>query len=1067
MDDLFKPIKTARKVQHNIDKLETLSLSGTPASQPASSKSKISIIGSDSEEPSGVTSEPFSLRPSGNSLQSSSSAYSSYEKHKRYDSTAFLQKSYLKENAPASLPDDAREILKSQPDNGDLAAVLQYLQYGIDGKHDFDVRLPSPKASQIVNILVTVTIPDQWLRLRGASLPKSDDQLKKSLLACLNSVAGIGALLMQIRRLSSVSSDQKNPFLEDAVSVLSTVLAGSQVLSIFLRDAITLFKTEIQRRVFWQEVTTLLAGSKVFATMAQVFATTRSLRDQNTSTWLGDGPEYSRWLSRNISTAATSLNASIPSDNQKLNMLCPVLKRGLSLGYRDPLVTELYTSLLLGKSVLWTTVHDLVQSLPTYDQTGLFDIILRDLASKFLRDSPGVVQEKDVLLKNATVIGGVSAMITGLVQNNSLLEAHVLQRLTSTSGEYSGLGLDTRRAVIATLASSQEKLGELLDKSLEHFGNKLQIQHEPILQQESTAQTILLAIGYLNHVNHESAKQISSSTTFLRMVSNRLSASVPRARFLGMIVAVAMSRLVDEPDKVMNFGVEEMEGEEARRWLELVSIRDRVGELDDLPKEPVEPEKQQPVESTLRYVRQKRVPVQSQPQSSKIIAIEEVSHSDQDVDVDEDPDLRPYALPDSDPSDSDEDPTLVHRDKPTVPVYITSLIKQLNIPDDPSTIELALKAAPSLIRRKANFGDELSSNILQLASSLLNLREGMSKEEMQQMRLEALIACLVSKPGVMGPWIASMYFEGDFSIAQRAALLTAMALGAREIAGIDDEIERPSTTSNLADSSFPSSRLPSHLEETYSVNASPLDTLSINLSHRTLQPMALSAADKITGPNVLKIRTFSSRMAVAAKEAAKIEARSKRIPKELHKFLAESMCLPFCSRLALLLSSLISSPYLASSTLLHPSLLKLSLQTLIVLTSTIGPNALQLPPLTRETLLLLTTLHTIPSLAHDPIVLPTILHLLLTLLDLNIEAGSTAEERLVTDFGPMIAELVSWAAALGDRASIPEIRDDPSVGMAMPWPVLVAGIQVKWQEVGRKFQGRMLGLIAGTEFDSF
>ncbi len=84
-----------------------------------------------------------------------------------------------------------------------------------------------------------------------------------------------------------------------------------------------------------------------------------------------------------------------------------------------------------------------------------------------------------------------------------------------------------------------------------------------------------------------------------------------------------------------------------------------------------------------------------------------------------------------------------------------------------------------------------------------------------------------------------------------------------------------------------------------------------------------------------------------------------------------------------------------------------------------------------------------------------------------MEAGSTAEERLVTDFGPMIAELVSWAAGLGERVSIPEVHGEEGLGMATPWPVLVAGVQVKWQEVGRKFQGRMLGLMATTDFDSF
>lgn len=531
-----------------------------------------------------------------------------------------------------------------------------------------------------------------------------------------------------------------------------------------------------------------------------------------------------------------------------------------------------------------------------------------------------------------------------------------------------------------------------------------------------------------------------------------------------MLVGVAISRLVDKPDKAMNFGVEEMEGDEAQRWMALVHLTDTVGDLDDLQKATGMSDEATTSPQTSKTIRKKRVPA-SQPQTSKIIAIEELSDSDNAAE--EDPDLRPYARPDSDPEDSEDDPTLINRNKPSPPVYISSLIKQLNSSDDPSTVELALKTAPSLIRRKANFGDELSSNVIQLCSSLLNLQDGMSNPDMQQLRLDALIASLVSTPELVGPWIGSMYLEGDFSISQRAVLLTAIGLGAREIAGMDDDMEQPTVTEKRGDPSFPSRRLPPQLESIYTSPESPINALSTSLSHRTLQPMALEAAEKITGPNILKVRTFSSRMAVAAKTAAKREARSKRIPKDLHKLLSEAIYLPLCSRMTLFLSAVSTAPYLANSTLLHPSMLKLHLQTLIVLLSTIGPNALQLPTLTRETLLLLTALHTLPALAHDPVVLPAMLHLLLTMLDLNVEAGSTSEERLVTDFGPMIAELVSWATSLGDRVSIPEVDSDPGLGMALPWPVLVAGIQVKWQEVGRKFQGRMLGLMAGTDFDSF
>ncbi|ETI25851.1 hypothetical protein G647_02628 [Cladophialophora carrionii CBS 160.54] len=1077
MEDLFQPIKTTRKVQANIDRFETLSLKDpTTSHHPASTKSKVSIVdlGSEGSDAAGQNS---SYRPSHDSSLTSASTDSRQSSHKRQASAAFIQKSYLERPPPPSLPDDAREILKGQPEVEDLAAVLQYLQYGIAGKHDFNVHVPSPKASQIINVLVTATIPDLWAPLQQKRLSRNHANLKANLLSSLTSVAGLGALLMQVKRLSASSTGRQNPLLVDTISVLSSILAGTQILSRLLHDALTLLSAEAQRRAFWQEVVALLAGSKVLSTMSQVFATQQDLEGLAPAPkWLGDGLEYSKWLAKNISAVAVT---TLPSTHpQQTKLLSQVLKRSLSLGYRDTLITELYTSLLLGNRALWTPMHKLMETLSSYDQRAIFDTILRDLARKFLQTGGEAVRDRESLMRNASTVSGVAAMVKGLTQNNVLLEEHVVYWLTSTSGEYAGLGLDTRRAVTATLATSQDKLGRVLEKAMETFGNKVQIQHDAILQQESTAQTILLAVGYLGRLDKNALRRISSSGTFIRMVSNRLSASVPRARFLGMIVAVAVSRLVDKPDKVMNFGIEELESAEAHGWLDLVHIQDEVGSIEDLPAAAPEPVKKRILQPSSKPVKRERLSTAHFPTTSKIIAIEELSDSDKagsgieegGKEDEEDADLRSYAPPDSDPEDSDDDPTLVNRNKPTAPVYITSLVKQLNASDDLPAMELALKTAPSLIRRKANFGDELSSNILPLASTLLNLQEITSMEDTSRLRLEALVACLVSKPAIMGPWMASTYFEGDLSLSTRSALLAAVALGAREFAGItDDDTEEitAASASTTNEGSFPSKRLPPHLEQAYSSAVQPIDSISKTLSYRTLQPMALEAADKLTGPDILKVRTFSSRMQVAARTAVRQESRSKRIPKDLHRLLAESMYLPLCSRLTLLLSAVSASPYLANSALLHPSLLKLSVQTLTILLATIGPHALQLPTLTRESLLLLTALHTLPTLAHDPIVLPPILHLLLTLLDLNVEAGASAEERLVTDFGPMIAELVSWAAGLGDRVSIPEVHDDPGLGMAMPWPVLVAGIQVKWQELGRKFQGRMFGLMASTEFDSF
>ena len=149
-------------------------------------------------------------------------------------------------------------------------------------------------------------------------------------------------------------------------------------------------------------------------------------------------------------------------------------------------------------------------------------------------------------------------------------------------------------------------------------------------------------------------------------------------------------------------------------------------------------------------------------------------------------------------------------------------------------------------------------------------------------------------------------------------------------------------------------------------------------------------------------------------------------------------------------------------------MVKMLLQTLILILHTLGPvgASLHLPTLTRETVSLLMSLYTLPGLSTDPVVLPAMLHLLLVLVDITIEAGTTAQERLITEYGNQVAELVGWAGKLDERVSVPDVNVDGKRGGGMSWSVLAAGIQVKWFEMGKRFQGRMLSLMGG-EFDGF
>ena len=166
-----------------------------------------------------------------------------------------------------------------------------------------------------------------------------------------------------------------------------------------------------------------------------------------------------------------------------------------------------------------------------------------------------------------------------------------------------------------------------------------------------------------------------------------------------------------------------------------------------------------------------------------------------------------------------------------------------------------------------------------------------------------MIAILVAQPMEMGLWYSRSYFSGDYSVSQRAMMLTTLGLGARELAGYADAntslVKSGSTRNN--EQSFPSKQLPPKLHKLYAPEE-PLTTTSNQLQASLLQPMALKAADALSGPNVLKTRTFSSRMEVEKK-------RTRAIPNALAKVVADGFFFPLTGRFQAILHSMyFSSP---------------------------------------------------------------------------------------------------------------------------------------------------------------
>ncbi|MCJ1465899.1 telomere binding protein [Pseudocyphellaria aurata] len=901
-------------------------------------------------------------------------------------------------------PEDALEALKSKPDSDLLTKALRWLDRSAANIDGFNIKIPGPKAAQIIFVLVVEIVPDYWRSLNG-KVTSIQFKQKKSLFRCLCNVAGIGAITARLRVFLDLKDDPqingqssisvKSQGLEILLDVLETLLDGSAFVSRIWIDMNSYITNASQRALLWKEFIAIVAGGRLLSHAAEAFHfINKSTSDASEGRWLGNGSQYCSWLGENIAHILMSSQKERAEDWKALALL---VNRALKLGYTDQLVEATCSSFILGEDHLLTNSVNLVQNLGVHEQRSFLHSLLRILSKRHLENTSGghpYEKQQD----NKKALGGTAALISKLVQDSEVLQDGLVDWLTGVSGDAVGQDFNVRRAVVAALAHDQARILHVLNKSLELFGDKLSIRHTPMLHQEVNTQVLLMVAGIIHRNDAQKLSTMARSSLYLSAISNRLAASSTRASLLGMIVGTAISELVDSREKRMNFSTEEVNSTEGQWYRSLTQLTDPVGTISDL-KPSASSSSGVSSSSSRNWSKSDETSKISTKtgSTSKIISIEELDNSES-----EDEDLVRYEKPDSDPSDSEEDATLVQRNRPVAPVYIRDLIAGLRDTENFDRYKLAIVTAPSLIRRKSKFGTEVTEHIEELASLLVGLNDKYEMDKFQEMRLQGMIAVLIAQPLQMGQWFARTYFSGDYSIGQRASILSTLGLGARELAGFQQEDAALTGGDVVPEKSFPSKKLPEKLHKVFlpeESSSSPLNSISQSLENIMLQPMALSAADKLSGPNVLKVRTFSSRMAVEKK-------RQKPIPNALAKIVADGFFLPLTGRWRIHLQA-----YGTRTPHTSAPLLPLFLKTLAVLVHASGPSTLSLPQLTTEFWSLLLALR--PSAAEDVTVLEAILFGCLTILDVN----DSTQRRLADENAKELLETRAWAEAVWERGA--------------------------------------------------
>ncbi|KAI1335622.1 telomere length regulation protein-domain-containing protein [Xylariaceae sp. FL0016] len=852
--------------------------------------------------------------------------------------------SRLNQTFSGASPEEALETLRNQPGYEELIAVLNYLREQPEKQQTWDIRTPGPQSAQIIHVLVTEIVPNYWTVLQESSSSRGGGEVEL-LLACLRNITGVNAVLAYMRALVREARSEerhlkKLPYalnLSSCLAVLTRLLHGNHAARNIWKTVENL-NSPSQIRSLRQEFISLLAGGKLISHTAEADDLCQKDGKVNQEPWIADGKHYVDWLGRNIVEWASSGVCE-----EQLKLCADLAARGMRLGHSDKLIKVLFTGLLFRRGGTQDIFSEILNELPHLEQRKVLFTVLQSLSNEFF---PSVTQSTNK--DDSAVISAAAGAIKTIVQSAEAQKNNLLDWLTNSSGAGIGEGCGIRRAVLAALADDKDTMSMVLEKSIRQFGDQLYMKHTPMLQQDAHAQILLLSAGYTHRTAPIKLTLLLRSSAYLNGISNRIASSQVRARFLGMVIGEALSGLVHQKDTKLDFKMDETDTEEAKWYKSLVFISDKVGPLDPLKVSISTSGTQTTFSPTKPASRPAAIPGRI-PQKSGFV-IEEVE------DDCEDPDLTPYAKPNSDAEDSDDDPALVNRDKPKAPVYIRDLINFLRDTENYDRQKIALTTAPTLIRRKASYGSEVSSHAEEMATLLVGLPNKYELEGFDDLRLQGMVAIVVAQPKTMGQWFAKTFFDGDYSLSQRASILIALGLGGREVAGFE-------TSEYAAAAQFASKTLPPKVEKhyiqstknTHSSSASnlkalppnALDHLAQSLSQTLLAPLAAEAADAVTGPDALKLSSFTSRL----QHSGTSKSRNSKpkgirvIPNTIAALISSSFFFPLTSRFQ---AAVHSASAAARGILFQPYLLTLYLKTLALLLHAAGPSTISLQQMTTE-----------------------------------------------------------------------------------------------------------------------
>ena len=252
--------------------------------------------------------------------------------------------------------EDATEVLLSKPDLNTLTICLRWLTKKAVNTSQFSISVPGPKAARIINIIVTETIPNFWPLLQTEDHPESTKR-RRLLLGCLANVAGMGAIVIQLRFQITAFKDlgEKNnegvtrstilQSIQDLLDVLGSLIERDDFTDRTWTDISQSIERPAQRRMIWKELVSLLAYGKLLSTAAEANTICNDLSvDVPKDSWVGNGSVFSAWLGRNIQYMVLQQTRN---NSERIEATTLLFSKALTLAYTGiPLLSQTPTSFI-------------------------------------------------------------------------------------------------------------------------------------------------------------------------------------------------------------------------------------------------------------------------------------------------------------------------------------------------------------------------------------------------------------------------------------------------------------------------------------------------------------------------------------------------------------------------------------------------------------------------------------------------------------------------------------------------------------------------------------------------